>query len=175
MKQFTILLICISLFAVGCAPRGGTEQSIRTIHNEEISVRLLSVRSDALIVDVLNPHSDEDTSRETNIVRFGFDTIDAFVHWTVSPSRTFALAGTSGVVLGTVIGSEIDGSHNSWQYLYSGIVGGIIGLLVGSATTGILAATGNHSYNPYNPYHLEKIVELAIYKTEEPDELKKIK
>ena len=175
MKKVAIIVICISLLAVGCTPSGGVEQTIRTKNNKEIPVRLLSVRSDALIVDILSPHSDEDSSHETNIARFGFDTIDVFEHWTVSPSRTFALASLSGVVVGGVIGSEIGATQDGWTSLYTGFTGAIIGLLVGSATTGILAATGNHSYDPHDPDHLEKITQLAVYKNGEPDELKKIK
>ncbi len=175
MKKVTILIICISLFAVGCAPTVGTEQVIRTINNEEIPVQLLSVRSDALIVDILDLDSLEYDSHRPNIVRFGFDTIDAFLHSTLSSSRTFALASLSGVVVGGVIGGEIRPANSSWSGLYDGVAGAIIGLLVGSATAGILAATGNNSYDPRDPDHLEKIIKLAIYKTEEPDELKKIK
>ncbi|HEY6172684.1 MAG TPA: hypothetical protein VIX80_10540 [Candidatus Kapabacteria bacterium] len=175
MKRITIFLICISLFAIGCAPTVGTEQVIRTINNEEIPVQLLSVRSDALIVDILELDSLEYETHRPNIVRFGFDTIDAFLHSTLSSSRTLAVATTSGVVVGIAIGREMGGPPSSWGSLYTGFAGAIIVLLVGSATTGILAATGNHTYDPHDPDHLEKIIQLAVYKNGEPDELKKIK
>jgi hypothetical protein len=174
MKHITMLLIFISLFAVGCAPTVGTEQVIRTINNEEIPVQLLSVRSDALIVDVLDLDSLEYDSHRPNIVRFGFDTIDAFLHWTLSSSRTLAVATTSGVVVGIAIGREIGGPIGSWESLYTGFAGAILGLVAGIVTAVILEANGNSTYDPRDPDHLEKIIQLAIYKNGEPDELKKI-
>lgn len=175
MKKITISLMCISLFAIGCTASVGTEQVIRTVNNEEIPVQLLSVRSDALIVDILDLDSLEIGTHKPNMVRFGFDTIDAFLHSTLSSSRTFAATTASGLVFGGAIGGEIRPANSSWAGLYDGVAGATVGLLAGIVTAVILDANGNHTYDPRDPDHLEKIVQLAIYKNGEPDELKKIK
>jgi hypothetical protein len=175
------ILFILSLLVIGCSPRGGPEQTLRMKDGREIECRLLSVRPNGLVVDTSQPPAYHITNAEIGI--YSFESIDKFVYDPVSASKTIVLASSSGLVVGTVVGglaaasegamnvfsNETDQSSSTATYTALGLG------LTGALTAILVNEINYYTYNPIIPQDLERIAKLAIYKTEEPDELKKVK
>lgn len=178
MKHIVLIL---TLFIIGCSPKGGPEQTLRMKDGREIECRLLSVRPNGLLVDTSQPPAHHITNAEIGL--YSFESIDKFIYDPVSASKTIVLASSSGLVVGAVIGGFAAASmgavdvfsdepdQNSSTATYTALGVGVAGAL-----TAILVNEINHfTYDPATAQDREHIAKLAIYKTEEPDELKKIK
>ena len=138
-------------------------------NSEEIAVRLLSVRSDALIVERLpigyDDLPDSVAKKLPVIERIAIDSISRFTYIGVGTPQTIALSG----LIGLFVGGAITG-FSGYAQIYAP-VGALLGIVVGSA----ISASGDDVYYLQNPEDLERISGFAVYREGEPDELKKIK
>jgi hypothetical protein len=169
-----VLVLC--LLVIGCSPKGGPEQTLRMKDGREIECRLLSVRPNGLVVDTLvtQPFS----LQTIRPVVFGFDSIHSFHHDPVSMSRTAGVGVGLGILGSFIVGGITSNSQPSQGQTieevtdYMTLFG--VGVLSGVVTGIGIALLNQHSYDPQVPDDKEQIIKLAIYKTEEPDALKKI-
>ena len=175
------VLLLLSLLVISCSPKGGPEQMLRMKDGREIECRLLSVRANGLVVDTSQPPAYHITNAEAEL--YPFESIDKYIYDPVSASKTIVLASTSGLVVGAVVGSLAAASagavdvfsdkpdQNASMATYTALGVGLTGTL-----TAILVNEINYySYNPAIPEDREQIAKLAIFKGEEPIELRKIK
>jgi hypothetical protein len=178
MKHMVLIL---SLFVIGCTPKGGPEQMLRMKDGREIECRLLSIRANGLVVDTAKPLAYHITNAEAGL--YPFESIDKFVYDPVSASKSIILGSVSGLVVGTGVWILAEGHDaasnilssesetNSSVTLYTAL-----GCMAAGALTAIVVNEINYyNYDPAIPEDREQIFKLAIYKTVEPDELKKIK
>ncbi len=184
-----LLFACILLFATGCASGSREGQYIVLKNGRKINCELLAVRDNALIVnEAVYNFIAYDSSKA---VLYHLDSIDVYRHnglnmfWT---SLGFGMAGTivgrfvgeataphyesKGAGYGADFGADLgDGIGRFFHTMNYAGIGGLTGILSGV----ILSLVNQHAYDPRDPNDREQIAKLAIYKTEEPDELKKIK
>lgn len=173
------ILLILSLLVISCSPKGGPEQTLRMKDGREIECRLLSVRPNGLVVDTSQPPAYHITNAEVGM--YPFESIDKFVYDPVSASKTIVLTSTTGLLLGATFGVLSDAASSVGLFVEDGpenqsiALATTIGATVGGAIVGIVVNEINHfTYDPAIPNDREQIAKLAIYKTEEPDELKKI-
>lgn len=177
MKHFLLIL---TLLVIGCSPKGGPEQMLRMKDGREIPCRLLSIRSNGLVVDTSQPLAYHITNAEAGL--YPFESIDKFIYDPVSASKSIILGSASGLIVGTGVGILVDGQDaasnilssesetNSSVTLYTAL-----GCMAAGALTAIVVNEINYyTYDLAIPEDREQIFKLAIYKTVEPDELKKI-
>lgn len=153
---------------------------LRMKDGREIECRLLSVRANGLVIDTSQPPAHHITNAEIGL--YSFESIDKFVYDPISASKTIALASSSGLLLGTGVGILADGSSaaadifsSESEQTSSVTAYTALGCMAAGAITGIVVNEVNYyTYDPAIPEDREQIAKLAIYKTEEPDELKKI-
>lgn len=173
------ILLILSLLVIGCTPKGGPEQMLRMKDGREIPCRLLSVRASGLVVDTSQPPVHHITNAEMGL--YTFESIDKFVYDPVSASKTVSLSAFSGLAIGAATGfilGENELASGSTDVvngpLYAvglGISGTVVGAVVGAIINDVIY----HTYDPSIPHDRERIAKHAIFKDEEPDELKKIK
>ncbi|HEY6172685.1 MAG TPA: hypothetical protein VIX80_10545 [Candidatus Kapabacteria bacterium] len=174
------ILLLLSILIIGCTPKGGPEQMLRMKDGREIECRLLSVRANGLVVDTSKPPAYHITNAEPGL--YPFESIDKYIYDPVSASKTIVLTSTSGLLLGATFGvlsdaasgvgfGVEDGPEDQSIALYTAV-----GAMVGGAIVGVVVNEINHYvYDPAIPEDREQIAKHAIFKGEEPNELKKIK
>ncbi len=175
MKHIVLIL---SLLVISCSPKGGAEQTLRMKDGREIECRLLSVRPNGLLVDTSQPLARHITNVEAGL--YPFESIDKFIYDPVSASKTVLLSSFTGFALGATTGyiigknEESGGDVGGFGLLY-GFGLGILSIIPGALVGAIINDSAFDEYTPSDPNDREQIAKLAIYKSEEPDELKKIK
>jgi hypothetical protein len=171
------ILLLLSLLVIGCSPKGGPQQMLRMKGGREIECRLLSVRSNGLVVDTSQPLARHITNAEAGL--YSFESIDKYIYDPVSASKTIAASSFAGLVVGGVtgyiVGKNLESEDDVGAAVGLTFVLGIFGILPGALVGAIINDSAYDVYNPSDPNDREQIAKLAIYKTEEPDELKKIK
>ena len=166
------------MLVIGCSPKGGPEQTLRMKDGREIECRLLSVRANGLVVDTSQPPAYHITNAEIGL--YPFESIDKFVYDPVSASKTVLLSSFTGFAVGATTGyiigknEESGGDVGGYGLMY-GFALGILGIIPGALVGAIINDSAYDVYTPADPNDREQIAKLAIYKSEEPDELKKIK
>jgi hypothetical protein len=171
------LLLCLSI--TSCSRSGGPYQSLRFIDGKELDCRLLSVRTDTLVVDTAQPPAEE--LRNVKAAAFPIRSVERFHYDPTSATKTIALTTAAGFAAGTATGFVVAANQpdtSITDVVLSGPI--IVGyMLLGTATgalTGFLIKEFNsHNYDPRDPNDLEKIARLAEFPTGEPPELQKIK
>ena len=147
----------------------------------KVTCNLLSVRDTALLVDRSGNSTTDSMSMRPAI--YSFSSIDRFHYYPVSLGRTTALGVGVGAVTGPIVGAAItpkgsdvaESAASSATTFVDILKYGGIGILAGAVTGITIGLLTRHSYDPSDPNDREEITKLAIYKTEEPEELKKIK
>lgn len=185
MKNIILLFAFILLFVTGCSSGKGGGQYIVLKNGRNIRCELLAVRDTALVVnEAVFDFIAYDSSKVT---LYHLDSIDVYRHNALNMFWTSAALGMTGALTGGIIGDATAPEYQTTNsdfgvgfgagmasffhtMNYAGI-GGLTGIISGI----ILSLANQHAYDPRNPNDREQIAKLAIYKTEEPDELKKIK
>jgi hypothetical protein len=177
MRISYLILTGLVFIYIGCSPKGGPEQTLRMKDGREIECRLLAVRANGLVVDTSKPPAHHITNAEIGL--YPFESIDKFVYDPVSASKTVLLSSFTGFAVGATAGyiigknEESGGDVGGFRFYY-GLGLGILGTIPGALIGAIINDSAYDEYTPSNPNDREQIAKLAIYKTEEPDELKKI-
>jgi hypothetical protein len=171
------LLLCLSV--ASCSPSGGPYQSISFIDGRKLECRLLSVRTDTLIVDTTQPPTDD--NKDIKAAAFPIRMIEKFHYDPTSASKTILLTTAAGFAAGTtagfvVAGNQVDSSVTDVVLAGPIIVGYmLLGAATGALTGFLIKEFSSHNYNPHDPNDLEAISRIAKYPAGEPPELQKIK
>ena len=179
-KMKTIgLFFLLGLSVSSCSPSGGAYQSISFTDGKKIECRLLSVRTDTLIVDTAQPPTDD--NKDIKAAAFPIRTIERFHYDPTSASKTILLSTAAGFAAGTtagfvVAGNQVDTSVTDVVLAGPIIVGYmLLGTAPGALTGFLIKEFNSHNYDPHDPNDLEAISRIAKYPAGEPPELQKIK
>jgi hypothetical protein len=169
------LLFILSLLVIGCSPKSGVEQMLELKDGRRIPCRLLSVRSESVVVDTSNPLAINLAGSKPTLIRFS--ELHRYHYDPVSASRTMLITSLGGLAVGAVVAGVRDDGSDSVSVVPISRAGEAVlsGFAIGLATGILINELAYSTYDPSDPKDREEMASRAIYKTEEPDELKKIK